>query len=184
MPNSLKWVPSEISSDSLLILPIPYIRIRERRIFHGIVDAFSARFQRAMMMKSCAFTCLSRATGGVWHDLSRVANLPEDLDAAFFSPDIFYFCLRKVCFRLVLSLRYAPLFAPRPVVAIGRRAATKRAFRSANAPPRDSHPRRFAACSCTGGGRCSLPSGCLPRVCTAPPRLAGNKEDRGGLLVS
>lgn len=117
MPNSLKWVPSEISSDSLLILPIPYIR-RERRIFHGIVDAFSARFQRAMMMKSCAFTCLSCATGGVWHDLSRVANLPEDLDAAFFSPDIFYFCLRKVCFRLVLSLRYAPLFAPRPVVAI------------------------------------------------------------------
>lgn len=32
-----------------------------------------------------AFTCLSRATGGVWHDLSRVANLPEDLDAVFFS---------------------------------------------------------------------------------------------------
>lgn len=88
VPNSLKWVPSEISSDSLLILPIPYIR-RERRIFHGVVDAFSARFQRAMMMKSCAFTCLSRATGGVWHDLSRVANLPEDLDAAFFSPRTF-----------------------------------------------------------------------------------------------
>jgi len=34
--------------------------------------------------EECAFTCLSRATGGVWHDLSRVANLPEDLDAAFF----------------------------------------------------------------------------------------------------
>lgn len=65
--------------------------------------------------EECAFTCLSRATGGVWHDLSRVANLPEDLDAAFFSPDIFYFCLRKVRFRLALSPRYAPLLALRPV---------------------------------------------------------------------
>jgi len=68
--------------------------------------------------EECAFTCLSRATGGVWHDLSRVANLPEDFDAAFFSSDIFYLCLGKVRFRLVLSLRYAPLFAPRPVIAV------------------------------------------------------------------
>lgn len=120
MPDWLKWVPSEILS---LFLLIPHTRAENlswscRRDFFREVLASDDD-------EECAFTCLSRATGGVWHDLSRVANLPEDLDVAFFpwtfSTSAFansvsgWFCLSVTLLSslLVLSSPSIVIVAPR-----------------------------------------------------------------------
>lgn len=104
-----------------------YTRL-ERRIFRGAASTLFPRSSAASDDdEECAFTCLSRATGGVWHDLSRVANLPEDLDAAFFSPGHFLLLPSQSPFPVgSVSPRYVPLFAPRPVVAVASPSLSRR----------------------------------------------------------
>lgn len=83
MPNCLKRVPSEIPG-----FPSDFADFAYKTRVENLSWSCRCFFREVLASdddEECAFTCLSRATGGVWHDLSRVANLPEDLDVAFFS---------------------------------------------------------------------------------------------------
>lgn len=107
---------SESPSDSRLILPIPRVR-QERGILHG---ASSTLFPRGALgvrwwWRVRIYLPWPRDRWCVTRLKPRCESAWGPWRGSFFPPpDVFYFCLRKVRFRLVLSLRYAPLLAPPP----------------------------------------------------------------------
>lgn len=108
----------------------------------------------------------------VWHNSNRIANLPERSFFPWAHLPLLPTMVKFVSGWFCLSVTLVPLLAPSSSAPSHRREA----FCSANAPLCDSHPQRSAVRSCTGGGRCSLPSGCLPRLRKAPLWLAKNKR--------